>query len=72
MKYAVFMWGVRAGTIEFNDNASGRELEHVLKNEGFSIQPLTEPVKVSRSSGGGIGAALVRQMIESYEKEYKN
>lgn len=71
MKYAVFMWGVRAGTIEFNDNAGGRELKHILKNEGFSIQPLSESIETSHSSEGGIGGIMIQKMIASYAKNLK-
>ena len=71
MKYAISMWGVRAGIIEFNDNASGRELKHILKNKGFSIEPLSESIETSHSSEGGIGGMMVQKMIASYAKNLK-
>ena len=70
-KHAIFIHGVRAGTIEFNNTEYGRELKELLKENECSIQPLAEPLKISHYTVGGISAEMVRQIIGNYEENQR-
>ena len=74
MKYAVFIDGVRGGTITFNDSNSGELLKKQMQTKlpNVSIQPLTQPSSKPRvASYGSMGGMMVRKMIEAYEKNNK-
>lgn len=67
-QYAVFIHGVRGGTIEFNDTEYGKEVKEILEKNGCSVTPIEETRRISQESQG-IGAAMVRQMIANYERQ---
>lgn len=67
-QYAIFIHGVRGATIEFNDTKFGEEVKALLEKNGCSIKPIEKTEKETNISGG-IGAAMVRQMIANYERQ---
>ena len=74
MKYAIFIDGIRGGTMEFNDSKSGEFLKQQMQTKlpNVSIQPLTEtPSKPRVAPYGSMGGMMVRKMIEAYEKNNK-
>lgn len=75
MKYAIFIDGVRGGTMEFNDSKSGEFLKKQMQTKlpNVSIKPLTttpQP-KPRVAPYGSVGGQIVRQMIEQYERNNK-
>lgn len=74
MEYAVFIDGIRGGTIKFNNTNSGEFLKKQMQTKlpNVSIQPLTTTAPKPRvASNGSIGGMMVRRMIEAYEKNSK-
>lgn len=75
MKYAIFIDGIRGGTMEFNDSKSGEYLKKQMQTKlpNVSIKPLTTAPKPKPRVApyGSIGGQIVRQMIEQYERNYK-
>lgn len=76
MKYAIFIDGIRGGTMEFNDSKSGELLKKQMqiKLPNVSIKPLTTTApkpKPRVAPNGSVGGMMVRKMIEAYEKNYK-
>ena len=74
MKYAIFIDGVRGGTMEFNDSKSGEYLKQQMQTKlpNVSIKPLTETTSKPRVEPyGSMGGMMVRKMIEAYEKNNK-
>lgn len=74
MKYAIFIDGIRGGTMEFNDSKSGEFLKKQMQTKlpNVSVKPLTTTVPKPRvASNGSIGGMMVRRMIEAYEKNSK-
>ena len=67
-KYAIFIHGVRGGTIEFNDTEYGKEVREILEKNGCSVTLIEETRRISNASRG-IGADMVRQMIANYERQ---
>lgn len=67
-QYAVFIHGIRGATIEFNDTEFGEEVRILLEKNGCSIKPIKKTEEKVEASGG-IGAAMVRQMIANYERQ---
>ena len=79
--YAVFVDGVRGGTIAFQNTEYGNQLKEKLLTLAptVSIRPIEDGEDVycremkaeggyrRNASAGGIGAAMVRQMIGKYE-----
>jgi hypothetical protein len=74
MKYAIFIDGVRGGTMEFNDSKSGEFLKKQMQTKlpNVSIKPLTQTAPKPRvAPNDSIGGMVVRRMIEAYEKNNK-
>lgn len=85
--YAVFINGVRGGTITFNETKYGEELKRKMLNStgAISIRQIyeddryyqemkrqTAPAPTSRvTTCGSIGGQMVRKMIEAYEGKRK-
>lgn len=85
--YAVFVNGVRGGTITFNETKYGEELKTKMLNSTGAIsikqiydddQYLREMKRqtastptVHTTSRGSIGGQMVRKMIEAYEGKRK-
>ena len=67
-QYAIFIHGVRGGTIEFNYTEYGEEVREILEKNGCSVTPIEETRRISNASEG-IGANMVRQMIANYERQ---
>ena len=80
--YAVFINGVRGGTIAFQNTEYGEQLKEkfLMLAPTVSIRPIIgdedvyyremktkEEYKRDSATAGGIGAAMVRQMIGKYE-----
>lgn len=68
-KYAIFIHGVRGGTIEFNDTEYGRELKCLLEEQGCSVKPLEETRRISNGSRNTVGGEVIRRMIANYERQ---
>lgn len=70
-QYAVFINGVRGGTITFNNTSFGEELRTKMIDAGLSIRELTnnKPTTENPRIGthGSVGGLMVRKMIEAYE-----
>lgn len=70
-QYAVFIDGVRGGTITFNDTSIGEELRAKMIDTGLSIRELANDKPISGnprvSAHGSVGGLMVRKMIEAYE-----
>ena len=74
MKYAIFIDGIRGGTMEFNNSKSGEFLKKQMQTKlpNVSIKPLTTTAPKPRVAPyGSVGGQIVRQMIERYERNYK-
>ena len=74
MEYAVFIDGIRGGTIKFNNTNSGEFLKKQMQTKlpNVSIQPLTKTAPKPRVAPyGSMGGMMVRKMIEAYEKNNK-
>ena len=81
--YAVFINGVRGGTITFNDSEYGEELKRKMLNStgAISISQIHEDDRYYQdmkrqmastptprvATCGNIGGQMVRRMIEAYE-----
>ena len=70
-QYAVFIHGVRGGTITFNNTSIGEELRVKMVDAGLSIKALSNDKPISENprigAHGSIGGLMVRKMIEAYE-----
>ena len=81
--YAVFVNGVRGGTITFNETQYGEELKMKMLNStgAISIRQINEDDRYYQemkrhmdsaptprvATCGGVGGQMVRRMIEAYE-----
>ena len=80
--YAVFINGVRGGTITFNETKYGEELKmkmlgstgaisirQIYEDDQYyrEMQRQTAPAPTSHNIPGSIGGQMVRKMIEAYE-----
>lgn len=70
-QYAVFIDGVRGGTITFNNTSFGKELRAKMIDAGLSIQELANDKRIAENprigTHGSVGGLMVRKMIEAYE-----
>ena len=75
MKYAIFIDGVRGGTMEFNDSKSGeflkKQMQTKLPNVSIKSLTTTPQPKPRVAPYGSVGGQIVRQMIEQYERNNK-
>ena len=79
--YAVFINGVRGGTITFNNTDNGEELKQKLLtlSPTVNLREIDETDRCYReanptpriNNANGIGGQMVRKMIEAYEGKRK-
>ena len=74
MEYAVFIDGIRGGTITFNNTNSGELLKKQMQTKlpNVFIRLLTETAPKPRVAPyDSVGGMMVRRMKEAYEKNNK-